>query len=308
MSFLGLATLNVAVFAWRQGFGVTDLLVPENALAIATRATADRYELGVTAGNPILVASSFVNAFLWGAAADAPFLFALVAGVMPCAVYSALSTEKLPFYCALSFFLAGVLLSRAAGRRSFGAARIALAVALAVPVGMISLVMRQGISEAGAAWDAMGDLAYMLSHYLFAQYDAFGQWLETGYAECCTLGLRTFSGPASLLGLTERQQGVFEEQVVVRGLETNIYTAWRFVAEDFSVGGPIVLVTAYAIVYRYCLLSGRFRAATALFSILLISTFLQIATTIFAYNSVAIAAVVCSLGSGFLYYRSYEST
>lgn len=305
--FLGLAIINVVVFVLGQGFRIADLFSPEGILQIAQQATADRYELGSTSGNPLLVCAVFVNAFLW-AGARMPFLFALLIGLIPAAVYSILSTEKWPLYCAMSFFLTNMLLLRAIEGRRLGLASFGPAALLTVPAALLSLVMRQGISEGGAAVDASGELTYMLAHYMFGGYEAFGQWLGAHYDSCCTLGFYTFVGPASVLGLGERQQGVFEENIVVQGLETNIYTAWRYLAEDFSIIGPILLVSAYALGYRYCVLSHKPRAAMALFTILVVATLLQINTTVFVHNSVALAALACAIASGTLFYKPHEST
>ena len=192
--FLGLAIINVVVFVLGQGFRIADLFSPEGILQIAQQATADRYELGSTSGNPLLVCAMFVNAFLW-AGARMPFLFALLIGLIPAAVYSILSTEKWPLYCAMSFFLTNMLLLRAIEGRRLGLASFGPAALLTVPAALLSLVMRQGISEGGAAVDASGELTYMLAHYMFGGYEAFGQWLGAHYDSCCTLGFYTFWGP-----------------------------------------------------------------------------------------------------------------
>jgi hypothetical protein len=67
---------------------------------------------------------------------------------------------------------------------------------------LLSLAARSGLSEAGS--DVSLQLSAQLAHYVFAQYQAFGLWLMSHYADCCSLGATAFIGPLSLLGLVDR--------------------------------------------------------------------------------------------------------
>ena len=255
--FLALSLLNLIVFAVNEGFGLSSLFDPQSLVALAAQSTFQRYEYEGGSGNPLLVGAMLINAYLW-AGARRRVLLALLPALLPAALYTVLSTEKWPFYCSMSFFVTRVLFSRPAGstRKLSGYGTVAAVGIVALPIALLSLALRAGAEDVTAAFDLAAGLTNVLFHYMFAQYEAFGLWLSAHYADCCTFGRYTFVGPASALGLTERLAGVFAENVTVNGLDTNIYTAWRYLTQDFSVGGPIVLVFVYAAAYRYCVLRG----------------------------------------------------
>jgi len=272
-------------------------------VAIAREATLERYNLGSTQGNALLVSAAIANAFLWARASVSKILAMFVA-LVPAGLYALVSTEKWPLYCATSFFVAGLLLSE----RKRGTYRHALiAAACVVAIGVASLAVRQGVTEYDATFDALATLLALLGHYVFAQYETFGRWLMGGFADCCSLGLYTFSGPVAFLDLAERIPGVFSEIETVRGLETNIYTAWRYIVQDFSIFGPVVLISLFALTYRYCWVTGHYRITRGLLTLLFISTFLQINTTIFVHNSVALAALFCAFVATLSMKRHNES-
>src|SRR5690606_38309312 len=137
--------------------------------------------------------------------------------------------------------------------------------------------------------------AFIFAHYLFAQYEAFGVWLAHSATYCCDFGRWTLSGPMDYLGLAPRLQGVFVENLDVRGAETNIYTGWRFLVQDFSILGPPLLVFGIAAAYRAALVSRNWRAGLSIQVLMLLAAFLQTSSTLGAHNSVLLAAVFCAI-------------
>lgn len=292
-----LALANIAYLVSGLGFSIGDMLDREQVFRLAGQATFDRYTYGTTEGNPLLVAATFASAFFW-ATSRLPSPVTIAAGLVPAAVYSILSTEKWPFYCALSFFLTGMLLERLrSGRFRLPFGPMATVVVGAAIVGIISMVVRSGQEAPQTAFQIARTFYGGIAHYLFAQYEAFGIWLSEHYMDCCSGGQYSFAGPASYLGISDRLQGVFADVVMVYGKETNIYTAWRYLVQDFSVFGPFLIVTAYAIIYRWSIRQGKAAVSLALVTLLWLATFLQINTTLFVHNSVALAALTCAAAS-----------
>lgn len=292
--FLLLALTNVALLIHGHGFSIPEVMTRQGLFELAGKATVERYTLGTTQGNPILVAATFVSAFLW-ARSSLPSAISITLGLAPAAIYSVLSTEKWPFYCTISFFMTSILAGQRPASRSPSIATFGLPIAsVAIIVSALSLVTRSGNDNSDNLYLAATSFGSTIAHYFFAQYEAFGIWLSSHYLDCCSGGRYSFTGITSLLGLDTRQQGVFADNVVIHGVETNIYTAWRYLVQDFSIFGPTVIVLAYAGAYRYCVQHAMNRPAAALFTLLGITTFLQINTTIFVHNSVALAAFVCA--------------
>jgi oligosaccharide repeat unit polymerase len=303
VSALAAAIANCVIFVSSRGFGGADALTLEGIIGIAGQATADRYIYGEASGNPLLVATVFINAYLWAVRSRA-VLAASIPALLPAVAYSILSTEKWPLYCAFSFFVTGSFVD--AYVRGRGYARVLLwPAAFGIAGGLLSLAARSGLSEAGS--DVSLQLSAQLAHYVFAQYQAFGLWLMSHYADCCSLGATAFIGPLSLLGLVDRPPGVFEDFVVVNGMETNIFTAWRYWVQDFSLIGPLVLIGCFAAAYRYFLLNSCYRICLGLLILLTLSTLLQINTTLFVHNSVTLAAVICPILTCSLLFKAHES-
>ena len=110
----------------------------------------------------------------------------------------------------------------------------------------------------------------------------------------CHTGSRSCFAPWLWRRVAERAQGVFTDVVVIGGIETNIYTAWRFLVQDFSFAGPFAIVLLFAVTYRYCVLTSSTRAAWFMLVMLMFTTFLQPNTTLFVHNSITLAALLCA--------------
>jgi hypothetical protein len=90
-------------------------------------------------------------------------------------------------------------------------------------------------------------------------------------------------------------------------METNIFTAWRYWVQDFSLIGPLVLIGCFAVAYRYFLLNSCYRICLGLLILLTLSTLLQINTTLFVHNSVTLAALICPLLTCAFLFKAHES-
>lgn len=77
-----------------------------------------------------------------------------------------------------------------------------------------------------------------LSKYLLGSVPAFADWVHTSKEEEATMGAYTFAGVFDLLGIKQRQLGVYAEfETLAGGEETNIYTLLRGLIQDFTLLG-----------------------------------------------------------------------
>jgi oligosaccharide repeat unit polymerase len=292
--FIGACLAPVSIIH-AQGYGVGEMFSLQTFTAVAIQTTADRYDLGVTQDNPILVAAGLANAFMWPTVTKKIWPCILL-GLVPTAVYSVVTTAKWPFYCALSFFITAMLLRAPIGRnRSRALIQLGVVCLGGVAVSILAVATRERLSEVGDVVDGLGGMIFLLGHYLFAQYETFGAWLSQNVAYCCDFGRWSLAGPADYLGVAARAQGVFSENVMVQGLETNLYTAWRYGVQDFSILGLPLLILGIAALYRYALLARWSRASVFLRVMFLLSAFLQPVAPVGVYNSVLLAACICAL-------------
>jgi hypothetical protein len=306
--FLPLAVLNVVVVVSRSGFSLAQVLTPDGLMAMAAQSTFERYVYGTAESNPLLIAASIINAFLWPSL-RVPLAVAMIPGLLPIGLHSVVSTEKWPFFCGFVFFSVGAVFAAqertSRARYWLGGAGVAVA---AVLIAVVSLLLRAGAADSTTALGLIPDVTVVIGHYLFAQYEAFGTWLGGHWSECCTLGQYSFIGIADFFGLAEREQGVWTDTVAIYGIETNIYTAWRYLITDFSIVGPFVLVSVYAMLLRFCILTRRTSIAVGLVTLCLITAALQNNVTPFVHNSIALAAIFCSSVASFCLGPRHEQT
>jgi oligosaccharide repeat unit polymerase len=106
-------------------------------------------------------------------------------------------------------------------------------------------------------------------------------------------GRNTFAGIAEWLGLGQRQLGIYNIAYDVSGkMEfSNIYTLFRFIADDFGWIGSIVLLFSIGITAGFLMrkIQEGNRLATALLTGLLVELNFSFITSIFAYNAVLIS-------------------
>jgi hypothetical protein len=292
--FIG-ACLAPLTIIHAQGYGLSEMFSVQTFTAVALQTTMDRYGLGITQDNAILVAASLANAFMWPMVTRRMWLCVLL-GLVPAAVYSLITTAKWPFYCALSFFITATLLRAPTGRKEFRALiQLGVVGLCGAGVGILAIAVRQGVSEVGEVADGLGEMTFTLGHYLLAQYETFGAWLSQNATYCCDFGRWSLAGPMDYLGFATRAQGVFSEDMTVQGVETNLYTAWRYGVQDFSALGPPLLILGAAALYRCALLERWSRASVFLRVIFVLSAFLQPVTPLGVYNSVLLAACACAI-------------
>jgi len=77
-----------------------------------------------------------------------------------------------------------------------------------------------------------------LSKYVLGSVPAFADWAHTSDEQGVTMGAYTFAGVFDLIGIRPRQIGVYQElETLAGGEETNIYTLFRGLIQDFTLPG-----------------------------------------------------------------------
>jgi oligosaccharide repeat unit polymerase len=140
------------------------------------------------------------------------------------------------------------------------------------------------------------DWARVKSSFL-GSLSVFSQWACKLDAAPLSYGAYTFAGVFDLLGVHPRQQGVFENPVTLPdGSETNVYSAFRGLVQDFSFIGALVLCVGVGGLagasYRHAS-AGRFEWIPVLAAFYAFVCFSPI-VSIFTYNGPILALVVCA--------------
>ncbi|HEY5677181.1 MAG TPA: O-antigen polymerase, partial [Myxococcales bacterium] len=201
---------------------------------LAARLLSVGFYFGAIAGGALWVASRRAAD---RAAALLPLLVALA--------HSTLTTARAVLLFALSMWAASAFASLVVARRPIARIRpltllggaMAAAALVAVSTGM--QLARGGADDLTTPQEAFSHLGT----WLFGHLPGFGAWLRDGFDPGAPLqmGRRTFGGAFHLLGLAERERGVFADFArLSSGRETNIYTALRGLIEDFGLAGSLL--------------------------------------------------------------------
>ena len=174
-----------------------------------------------------------------------PFVPALLIGT----AFAARAGLAFSFVCWISGLIA-VRYKQSRGsyllfRTKFVVSLLALAL-----VGLLFFIAIDGVRgfKAGERFEVTVNVS-RLDKYFFGALPAFTYWFHTYSADTPTLGAYTFAGVFDRLGIKQREIGVYEEYLVLRGgEEINIYTAFRGLIQDFTPVGAVLLAIAMGVV------------------------------------------------------------
>jgi oligosaccharide repeat unit polymerase len=138
----------------------------------------------------------------------------------------------------------------------------------------------------------------------FGYLSAFSQWMSGYRPDGLGLGVYTFGGLLDLAGLHPRAFGVYMSSVTLSGMEeSNVYTAFRGLIEDFSFPGAMVICAGLGAVCGYGygqLRRGRMRWALGLSAFYAFVAWSPLGS-LFVYNGLilawCVAAVLLTFGT-----------
>lgn len=155
---------------------------------------------------------------------------------------------------------------------------------------IILFVVLQMSRGAVISLNLIPEIVFKLRAWFFGHLGAFSIWFQQNFyrSEKPTFGVYTFGGLYDLFGLHNRVPGLYVEQVeVAPGLETNIFTIYRGLIQDFTPPGALFILFVAG------LLSGISYVKTIhhriVFLPLLIAFYsmtMWFVTSIFNYNSI----------------------
>ncbi|MEJ6008153.1 oligosaccharide repeat unit polymerase [Paucibacter sp. AS339] len=263
----------------------------EGISEIAVKSTINRYEENVdsNSGNPLILALSLFIVFYIKLNEDGLIKSSLA--LIPILLYSIFTTEKWPSFLGVVFFLCAIFAGGIEQQRRHLAKILAL-LGVVLILMMLTLIIRSGSEDVFEIFPHFGN-------YLFAQYKGFGDWFVNEYdSDILGLGPSSFMGPLNALGFIRRESGGGFSSYELYGLESNIYTAFRYLLSDFGVLGVFLINTGIVVVFNYLGKVGARSMQLSLYCFMLFCAILSINVTPFAHNSTALAIAVSSLYFG----------
>ena len=217
----------------------------------------------------------------------AAFLPALLLGVITSTRAPTLITTN----CWVSAFLATKLYLSRGSYRLFTARRgLALAGLALASIGLFFVLDAVRVYKPKSDFEVKANWGRVRSSGL-GYLAVFSEWVKPGNPESPGYGAYTLAGPYGLAGLHPRLTGIYQQPLTVGGEETNIYTAFRGLIQDFSLIGAIVVCLCFGIfsgrAYRNTVSGGKPQLVglAAFYSLLLWSPIISLSI----YNGILLA-------------------
>jgi oligosaccharide repeat unit polymerase len=133
--------------------------------------------------------------------------------------------------------------------------------------------------------------------YFFGYLAAFSSWLIEPGDLNYSGGITTFAGPFNLLGILERPLGFYEPINISSNISTNIFTAFRGLVMDFSIGGSILIAFIIGFVAQLFFQKNHLNniILTLPISIFYAFTLYSPLISIFHYNSILFSWIIVFL-------------
>jgi oligosaccharide repeat unit polymerase len=159
-------------------------------------------------------------------------------------------------------------------------------VAAAVCFALLIQVLRGGVDQ---GYDLSATWAHVRSG-VFGYLSTFSEWNREGSTEV-SWGFYSFAGLFDMFGLRPREIGVYLTSINLGGSDTNIYTAFRGLIEDFSYPGALLVLFAVGFGSGYAYrrsVGGSHRWVVALAGFYAVCIWSHICS-LFVYNGLVLA-------------------
>jgi oligosaccharide repeat unit polymerase len=223
---------------------------------------------------------------------------AAVIAVAPGVLITVLQTTKAATLFSMILWISGYMAARVRQGRLDLFSRGHLFAGLGLGGTVLLFVVGISLARLGATDLTLLDVALMkIGGAAFGHMTVFSHWLSSYWIhpDAPTYGQYTFAGLFDRLGLGNRVRGLFEESIMLaNGDESNIFTAFRPLIQDFTFPGALVVLgMAGAVAGRALRLVslGRWWAAPLLVATYSTTLWSPI-TVLWIYNSLIVALLL----------------
>lgn len=282
-----LGFINLYLIITNLGLNYIEIFSFEGIQKIAKLSTEIRYNNTVSrSGNGLILSLSFFLMYVISYFSMSIFSGYILISLIPLLMYSIITTEKFIFFLAICFVLLPFL-SREYNFFFKNKFKLFLILISLIVIFIGIEFVRHGGMSINYSKDRIG-------LYLLAQYSSFGWWVLEYYSyDCCKLGAMTFIGPLNFFGFADRNNGIYESFYFTnQDLKTNIYTGFRFLVEDFSIIGPLVINTLTAILFSFSIKNKIFKFSILIRNFIIFSALLSLVVTPFTHNTTLLAFVL----------------
>ena len=151
----------------------------------------------------------------------------------------------------------------------------------------LSMMFRIGIFDL----DTFYVVAQKFISYAFGHLPAFDAWFskQSFFDSEYTLGGKMFFGITNYLGIMHREQGLYQDltTIAIDGSETNVYSVFRLVIDDFGIFGSILFYFIFGFIsqkiYKNVRLKNNYVFNTMILAGVYFFIFWSFVTSVFVY-------------------------
>lgn len=283
-----LGFVNLSIIANSVDSSFLNIFSFDGMQKIAIESTGIRYESDTTAnsGSPILLALTLWLIFRVGTTSKLMKGYFQIIAFVPLLLYTLLTTEKYPSFLGIIFFITGIILANEK-KEYLKILRSKIKYIIVIVFLMILSLLFRGFN--GSIFDVF-DLIF---NYIFAQYNSLGYWYLEMHNLDLTFGKMTFIGPLNFLDLATRDAGVFKEILVLNGIESNIYTGFRYYIQDFGILAPFFANLIISVFFVKTFVKKEYTLNNITKGLMIFTAFFSMNTSPFVHNSVVLGMALC---------------
>jgi oligosaccharide repeat unit polymerase len=311
---------NVAFVAGTPGisfadvFDVQKLVIASNQAYVSKFAETDivpppRFSQELL---PFVYLAPAAGATVFALGRDAKYKLLGILSFLPAIAVTILQTAKAATLIAMTLWFSCYFATRLRQGKLAVFTRAHTLTALVVAAIVTVFFFAVGLARLATTDVTLLNVVYVkLATSAFGHMTVFSHWLSdyTSSPMAPTLGTVTFAGPLELLGYGHRIPGLFENLIdLAVGDTSNIYTGFRPLIQDFTIGGALVILSLVGAVggagFRF-VAAGRW-SAVPLLMIAYVTIFWTPITWFWIYNS--LTATVLAIGLMVLFVRVLRGT
>lgn len=301
-----LSMVHLVEGLWLNGYSLGDLMDGQALLRLNDAASDRRYLTPL----PVSMLSRVTLVFLYLTPLYAGYVTPLgpdkrrwwsLLTLLPSLLMAVTLSVKSTFITSVALWGVGWMVSDFAHRTNLlkigwkTVLRGTVAVLLLLGVLFVSMVLRTGAFDRNSIQETKQKMVV----YACGHLPAFDGWFEQRVGQLePSWGVKTFYGLSNPLGLAKREQGVFKDYVVLGKpsdkpvphlMDTNVYTLFRFLLEDFGLVGSAVFMLLIGILSGFAWMRVKRWSGQAFFQVVLMAVLFTIAWSfvgsVWAYTS-----------------------
>jgi oligosaccharide repeat unit polymerase len=291
---------------YRLGYSFKDLFSLQKLLEINSTVANDRYisgDFATSALTQVFLVLVYLLPLMggWNFIYSKKAVTKILCGctVLPSLFVLFTQNTKAAFIGSVLLFLCSFVTAKIQRSGSFFKFRVKHLLLL-IPLAAVFLIFNYVsffLREGDVSWSLFEAINNKVLNYLLGQIPAFNYWFSNNLTlPAHTFGLKTFYSVSDTLGLMKRIPGIYSVKLVTAHLNTNVYTAFRPLIEDFSAFGALIVLFLTGALSGFCferLRAGRARCVDIAFlTALYFYIFYAFITSPWAYVSYTAAVVL----------------